>query len=42
MLVGVKPTVGLVSRDGIIPITADQDIAGPLARTVTDAAICWA
>jgi amidase len=39
MLVGVKPTVGLVSRDGIIPITADQDIAGPLARTVTDAAI---
>ncbi len=39
MLVGVKPTVGLVSRDGIIPITADQDIAGPLARTVMDAAI---
>jgi amidase len=39
MLVGVKPTVGLVSRDGIIPITADQDTAGPLARTVTDAAI---
>jgi amidase len=39
MLVGVKPTVGLVSRDGIIPITADQDIAGPLARTVSDAAI---
>jgi amidase len=39
MLVGVKPTVGLISRDGIIPITADQDTAGPLARTVTDAAI---
>jgi len=39
MLVGIKPTVGLVSRDGIIPITADQDTAGPLARTVTDAAI---
>jgi amidase len=39
MLVGIKPTVGLVSRDGIIPITADQDTAGPLARNVTDAAI---
>jgi amidase len=39
MLVGIKPTVGLVSRDGIIPIAADQDTAGPLARTVTDAAI---
>ena len=38
-IVGIKPTVGLVSRDGIIPITADQDTAGPLARTVTDAAI---
>jgi amidase len=37
-LVGIKPTVGLVSRDGIVPITADQDTAGPLARTVTDAA----
>ena len=36
---GIKPTVGLISRDGIIPITADQDTAGPLARTVTDAAI---
>jgi amidase len=39
MLVGIKPTVGRVSRHGIIPITADQDTAGPLARTVTDAAI---
>ena len=38
LVVGIKPTVGLVSRDGIVPITADQDTAGPLARTVTDAA----
>lgn len=38
-IVGIKPTVGLVSRDGIIPITADQDTAGPMTRTVTDAAI---
>jgi amidase len=38
-VVGIKPTVGLVSRDGIIPITADQDTAGPIARTVTDAAL---
>lgn len=37
-LVGVKPTLGLVSRHGIVPITADQDTAGPMARTVTDAA----
>jgi amidase len=37
--VGIKPTVGRVSRYGVIPITADQDIAGPMARTVTDAAI---
>lgn len=39
MLVGIKPTVGLISRYGIIPITADQDTAGPMTRTVTDAAI---
>jgi amidase len=39
MLVGIKPTVGRVSRWGVIPITADQDIPGPMARTVTDAAI---
>ncbi len=39
MLVGIKPTVGLISRYGIIPITADQDTAGPMARTVADAAI---
>ena len=38
-VVGIKPTVGLVSRTGIIPITADQDTAGPITRTVTDAAI---
>jgi amidase len=38
-IVGIKPTVGLISRIGIIPITADQDIAGPMTRTVTDAAI---
>jgi len=38
-VVGIKPTVGLVSRSGILPITADQDTAGPIARTVTDAAI---
>src|SRR5947207_313497 len=37
LLVGIKPTVGLVSRTGIVPITADQDTAGPMARTVTDA-----
>jgi amidase len=39
MLVGIKPTLGRISRHGIIPITADQDTAGPMARTVTDAAI---
>ncbi len=39
MLVAIKPTVGRISRYGIIPITADQDTAGPMARTVTDAAI---
>ena len=38
-VVGIKPTVGLVSRDGIIPITADQDTAGPITRTVADAAL---
>ena len=37
--VGIKPTVGLVSRSGIIPISHTQDTAGPLARTVKDAAI---
>jgi len=39
MLAAVKPTVGRISRWGVIPITADQDSAGPMARTVTDAAI---
>ncbi len=38
-VVGIKPTVGLVSRNGIIPITADQDTAGPFGRTVEDAAV---
>ena len=37
-LVGLKPTLGLVSRSGIIPIAHSQDIAGPMARTVADAA----
>ena len=38
-LVGLKPTVGLVSRTGIIPISSTQDTAGPMGRTVTDVAI---
>jgi amidase len=38
-LVGIKPTLGLVSRSGIIPIAHSQDTAGPMARTVADAAI---
>jgi amidase len=41
-LVGIKPTVGLVSRSGIIPISASQDTAGPMARTVADAAVLLA
>ncbi len=42
-VVGVKPTIGLVSRAGIIPISHSQDTAGPLARTVQDAALLlWA
>jgi len=39
MLVAIKPTVGRVSRHGVIPITADQDTPGPMARSVADAAI---
>jgi amidase len=39
MLVGLRPTVGRISRYGIIPLTADHDTAGPMARSVTDAAI---
>ena len=38
-LVGIKPTLGLISRSGIIPIAHTQDTAGPMARTVADAAI---
>lgn len=38
-LVGLKPTVGLVSRSGIIPISASQDTAGPMTRSVADAAV---
>ena len=39
MLVGIKPTLGRISRYGVIPITADQDTPGPMTRTVADAAI---
>jgi amidase len=38
-IVGLKPTLGLVSRSGIVPIASSQDTAGPMARTVEDAAI---
>ncbi|WP_249685526.1 amidase family protein, partial [Bacillus velezensis] len=38
-VVGIKPTVGLISRRGIIPFTYSQDTASPFARTVTDAVI---
>ncbi|GHF83161.1 amidase [Thalassotalea marina] len=38
-IIGIKPTLGTVSRDGIIPIAHSQDTAGPMARTVTDAVI---
>ncbi len=41
MLAAIKPTVGRISRYGVIPITADMDTAGPMARTVTDAAILF-
>jgi amidase len=41
-LVGLKPTVGLVSRTGIVPIAHSQDTAGPMCRTVTDAALLLA
>lgn len=41
-LVGLKPTVGLLSRSGIIPISSTQDTAGPIARTVRDAALLLA
>ena len=39
MLVGIRPTIGRISRYGVIPITADHDTAGPMARTVRDAAV---
>jgi amidase len=39
-IVGIKPTVGLISRTGIIPISFTQDTGGPMARSVKDAAIC--
>lgn len=39
MLVGIRPTLGRISRHGVIPITADHDTAGPMTRTVADAAI---
>ena len=39
-IVGIKPTVGLVSRSGIIPISFTQDTPGPMARTISDAVIC--
>jgi amidase len=39
-IVGIKPTVGLISRSGIIPISFTQDTPGPMARSVTDAVIC--
>lgn len=39
-IVGIKPTVGLVSRSGVIPISYTQDTPGPMARSVRDAAIC--
>jgi amidase len=38
-IAGIKPTLGLLSRAGIVPITADQDTSGPMARNVTDAAV---
>jgi len=41
MLAGIKPTVGRVSRYGVIPISADQDTPGPMAKFVTDAAIMF-
>jgi len=41
MLAAIKPTVGRISRYGIIPITADQDTAGPMGRTVTDVAVMF-
>jgi amidase len=41
MIVGIRPTTGRISRHGVIPITADQDTPGPMAKTVTDVAILF-
>src|SRR5207253_970099 len=41
MLAAIKPTVGRISRYGVIPITADQDTAGPMAKSVSDVAIMF-
>jgi amidase len=41
-IVGIKPSIGLVSRSGVVPISAQQDTAGPMTRNVTDAAIVLA
>ena len=41
MLVGIRPTTGRISRHGVIPITADQDTPGPMAKSVTDVAILF-
>ena len=41
MLVGIRPTIGRISRHGVIPITADHDTAGPMTRTVADAAVLF-
>jgi len=40
-IVGIKPTLGLVSRSGIIPIAHSQDTAGPMGRTVKDVALLF-
>ncbi|AEI94811.1 amidase [Roseobacter litoralis] len=39
-LVGIKPTIGLVPNAGVVPLSANRDVVGPIARNVTDAAIC--
>ncbi|QDA36558.1 amidase (plasmid) [Paracoccus liaowanqingii] len=39
-LVGIKPTIGLVPNAGVVPLAANRDVVGPIARTVTDAALC--
>ncbi|WP_246054943.1 amidase [Paracoccus gahaiensis] len=39
-LVGIKPTIGLVPNAGVVPLSANRDVVGPIARTVTDAALC--